>query len=135
MNIDKFWSVFCCFVVRSALEGALFWIAQYYFLRWRGTVKDELERDELRLEIPLGPGEDLDTFGERKLLLGKIWRLIWLQQKYNRLGQKVKECFLDEIPSFSISRYGNAREMQGEIEALPVYEANNQQTGGVRRPT
>jgi hypothetical protein len=135
MNFDAFWGKFCRFAVRSALDFAVFWTAQHFYFRWRGKVEEAAERDELNFEIPLGPGEDLETFGQRKVILGKIWRAIWMQQKYARGGQEIKQWFLDEIQTLSISRYGNAREIQGEIERLPAYEANGPRTDGVRRRT
>jgi hypothetical protein len=106
MNIDAFWSAVCRFIIRSALDIAAFWIARYYYLRWRGEVEDAQIDEDLRLEVPLGPGEDMDTFGQRKQVLGSVWHAIWIQQKYVRGGQECKQWFLDEIQNLSISFTG-----------------------------
>jgi len=133
MNIAAFWTAFCCFVVRSALDFAVFWIAQYYYLRWRGEVEEEKINDDLLLEIPLGAGEDIDVVGQRKMILGSVWRCIWGQQKTRRCGQECKQWFLDEIQNLAVSLSGSASEIQGDMGRLPAYEAAEQHASGVRR--
>ena len=122
MAFYELYNTACRFIVRSALDIAAFWAARYFYLRWRGEVEEQDAEQDALLAVPLGQGETLATHARRKFALGEVWRAIWHQQKCFRGGEECKQWFVDEIQALSVSKFGNAREIQGRVmHAAPEY--------------